>query len=51
MKLHAWRSEQMSLRYGIVDNTDKTAVLEQEEQFIQEQLRKQAGQASRGRPN
>jgi hypothetical protein len=50
MKLHGWRSEQMFLRYGIVDNTDKSAALEQEEEYIQEQLRKQAAQASQ-RPN
>ena len=40
MNLHGWRSEQMFLRYGIVDNADKTAALEQEAEWIGEQLRK-----------
>jgi hypothetical protein len=41
MKLHGWRTEAMFRRYGIVDNADKLMALEQEETYVQEQLKKQ----------
>ena len=51
MKLQGWRTEAMFQRYGIVDNADKLMALEQEETYIQEQLKKQAEQAPKQRLN
>ncbi|MGO8794420.1 MAG: tyrosine-type recombinase/integrase [Candidatus Sulfotelmatobacter sp.] len=51
MNLHGWRSEQMFLRYGIVDNADKAVALDQEADWVKEQLQKISAQKSSEEPN